>query len=63
MQLVYMAPERLMHGQMFPAGDVYAFGIMLWEMYHGAVRGQGLRRITDQKGEAHTAQQLFLPSS
>ncbi|KXZ49376.1 hypothetical protein GPECTOR_21g602 [Gonium pectorale] len=40
--LVYMAPERLLHGQLFPASDVYSFGVMLWEMHHGQRPYEGL---------------------
>ncbi|GFR49913.1 hypothetical protein Agub_g12021 [Astrephomene gubernaculifera] len=40
--LVYMAPERLLHGQLFPASDVFSFGVMLWEMYHGQRPYEGL---------------------
>jgi serine/threonine protein kinase len=31
-----MAPETLMSGQISRASDVYAYGIMLWELYTGA---------------------------
>ena len=29
------APEVLMHGGFSKAADVYAFGILLWEIYTG----------------------------
>ena len=31
--MTHMAPELLMYGKLSPASDVYAFGIMLWELY------------------------------
>eukprot|EP00879_Flechtneria_rotunda_P008456 GHRR01008858.1.p1 GENE.GHRR01008858.1~~GHRR01008858.1.p1 ORF type:complete len:979 (+),score=314.62 GHRR01008858.1:172-3108(+) len=31
--LTHMAPELLMYGKISRASDVYAFGILLWEMY------------------------------
>ncbi|GIL58521.1 hypothetical protein Vafri_13465 [Volvox africanus] len=40
--LVYMAPERLLQGQLFPASDVYSFGVILWEMYHGQRPYEGM---------------------
>ncbi|GFH30023.1 putative serine/threonine-protein kinase pats1, partial [Haematococcus lacustris] len=30
--LSHMAPETLLHGHLGPPADVYAFGIMLWEL-------------------------------
>ncbi len=32
---LYIAPEVLRTGKAAPASDVYAYGIILWEMYHG----------------------------
>jgi serine/threonine protein kinase len=34
--MTHMAPETLMSGQISRASDVYAYGIMLWELYTGA---------------------------
>uniref|UniRef100_A0A383W352 Protein kinase domain-containing protein n=1 Tax=Tetradesmus obliquus TaxID=3088 RepID=A0A383W352_TETOB len=31
----HMPPEMLRYGRMSPAGDIYAFGISMWEMYTG----------------------------
>eukprot|EP00882_Tetradesmus_deserticola_P015237 GHRQ01016228.1.p4 GENE.GHRQ01016228.1~~GHRQ01016228.1.p4 ORF type:complete len:103 (+),score=53.17 GHRQ01016228.1:592-900(+) len=33
----HMPPELLRHGRMSPAVDVYAFGVMMWELYTGEV--------------------------
>ena len=35
--MTHMAPETLMEGRMSKAGDVYAFGITLWEVRVAAV--------------------------
>lgn len=32
---LYMAPEILATGRSSTAADVFAFGVMLWELYHG----------------------------
>ncbi|KAG2487433.1 hypothetical protein HYH03_014000 [Edaphochlamys debaryana] len=40
--LVYMAPERLLEGQLCPASDVYSFGVILWEMHHGQRPYEGM---------------------
>ncbi len=42
--LAYMAPEVLMHGQLSRCSDVYAFGILLWELFTGGVAYQGVPR-------------------
>jgi serine/threonine protein kinase len=34
--MTHMAPELLLHGHVSKASDVYAFGILLWEMLVGA---------------------------
>jgi serine/threonine protein kinase len=36
-----MAPELLLHGHASKASDVYAFGILLWEMVTGLRAFQG----------------------
>lgn len=33
--LTHMAPEVLLQGKVSRASDVYAFGILLWELYTG----------------------------
>jgi serine/threonine protein kinase len=37
----HMAPEALLHGRISKAGDVYAFGISLWELFTGGQAYQG----------------------
>lgn len=31
--MTHMAPELLLHGQISKASDVYAYGVLLWELY------------------------------
>jgi serine/threonine protein kinase len=38
-----MAPELLLHGRASKASDVYAFGILLWELATGLRAFQGKR--------------------
>ncbi|KAI8463568.1 MAG: kinase-like domain-containing protein [Monoraphidium minutum] len=40
--LTHMAPERLIKGKMSAAGDVYAFGIMMWELWAGSSAFTGM---------------------
>ncbi|WIA39118.1 hypothetical protein OEZ86_005253 [Tetradesmus obliquus] len=40
----HMAPEALLHGRISKAGDVYAFGISLWELFTGGQAYQGIPR-------------------
>jgi serine/threonine protein kinase len=42
--LGYMAPEILLHGKLSFASDIFAFGIMLYEMYTGTQAYLGLPR-------------------
>jgi len=35
--VTHMPPELLMEGKLSKAADVYAFGVLLWEMYTGSV--------------------------
>lgn len=39
---LYLAPEQLQGAPASPASDVYAAGLVLWEMLHGAAPGAGL---------------------
>lgn len=40
--LQYMAPECLLKGHYTPSSDVYAFGVLAWELLHDAEAHQGL---------------------
>jgi serine/threonine protein kinase len=44
--LNWMAPEMIAEAQVSPAIDVYAFGIILWEMYSGMVPWAGMPDAT-----------------
>ena len=35
--VTHMPPELLMEGKLTKSADVYAFGVLLWEMYTGSV--------------------------
>lgn len=35
--VTHMPPELLMEGKLTKSADVYAFGVLLWEMYTGAL--------------------------
>lgn len=43
--LTHMAPEVLMFGKISRASDVYAFGILLWELYTGQQAFKGTPRV------------------
>ncbi|KAF6258193.1 kinase-like domain-containing protein [Scenedesmus sp. NREL 46B-D3] len=38
----HTSPELLRLGRLSPAGDIYAFGILMWELYTGRVAWSGL---------------------
>lgn len=40
--LSYLAPEVLINGCISPPGDVYSFGMLMWELMTGATPWQGL---------------------
>ena len=42
--VTHMPPELLTDGRLTKAGDVYAFGVLLWGMYTGTPPWQGMRR-------------------
>lgn len=35
--VTHMPPELLMEGKLTKSADVYAFGVLLWEMYSGEI--------------------------
>lgn len=39
-----MSPETLLHNRVSKAGDVYSFGITLWELYTAKYAYQGEQR-------------------
>lgn len=41
--VTHMPPELLLSGRLRPSCDVYSFGIMLWQLYTGAVPYAGMR--------------------
>lgn len=43
--LTHMAPEVLMYGKISRASDVYAFGILLWELYTAQQAFKGTPRV------------------
>jgi serine/threonine protein kinase len=40
--MTHMAPEILMYGKISSSSDVYAFGILLWELYTGSLAFKGV---------------------
>lgn len=42
--MTHMAPEIMLQGRVSKAADVYAFGVMLWEMFSGARPFEGIPR-------------------
>lgn len=42
LQQTHFAPETLMYGEVTPSSDVYAFGILLYELYTGNHAFQGV---------------------
>lgn len=42
--MTHMAPETLVHGQVSRASDVFAYGILLWELYTGEQAYKGIPR-------------------
>jgi len=41
----HMAPELLMDGRQSKAADVYAFGIVLWELFTGGQPFKGIQKV------------------
>eukprot|EP00775_Hariotina_reticulata_P010053 gene10053-10209_t len=42
--LTHMAPEVMLHGKLSRGSDVYAFGVLLWELYSGGHAFKGIPR-------------------
>eukprot|EP00775_Hariotina_reticulata_P012693 gene12693-12824_t len=40
--ITHMSPERLTSGRMSPAADVFAFGVMMWEVWTGKSAFKGM---------------------
>ncbi|KAJ9506971.1 hypothetical protein QJQ45_016559, partial [Haematococcus lacustris] len=51
--LSHMAPETLLHGHLGPPADVYAFGIMLWELMTAQRAYRGLPKTLIAHAIAH----------
>lgn len=43
--VTHMPPELLMDGKLTKSADVYAFGVLLWEMYTGLILITLFRRM------------------
>lgn len=41
----YMPPELITGGLLTKSGDVYAFGVILWELYHGERAWSGMKPV------------------
>ncbi len=41
--VTHMPPELLLSGRLRPSCDVYSFGVMLWQLFTGAVPYAGMR--------------------
>ena len=43
---LYVAPEILKNGKASKSADVYSFGVILWELFHGTLAWQHLAKVT-----------------
>jgi serine/threonine protein kinase len=46
---LYIAPEVLHKAQAARAADVYSFGVLLWELWHGRTAWEQLLRMTEHR--------------
>ena len=47
---LYIAPEILANGKAQKAADVYSFGVILWELYHGCLAWSQLMHLSKEGG-------------
>lgn len=60
--VTHMPPELLSEGRLSKAADVYAFGVLLWEMLTGARPWAGLRHVQIITHKMRNGSQLKWPS-
>lgn len=60
--VTHMPPELLEYGKVYPAGDVYAFALIAWEMYTGRAPFRGLARPQIVVGVVSQAMRPPFPS-
>uniref|UniRef100_A0A1D2ABN9 Protein kinase domain-containing protein n=2 Tax=Auxenochlorella protothecoides TaxID=3075 RepID=A0A1D2ABN9_AUXPR len=59
----YMPPELIIDGLLTKAGDVYAFGVVLWELYMGTRAWEGLKTSEVLNHVASKRSLVFPPST
>ena len=60
--VTHMPPELLAEGRLSKAADVYAFGVLLWEMYTSKRPWSGLRHVQIITHKMRASQLQFPPS-
>ncbi len=48
--VTHMPPELIEDGKVYPQGDVYAFGIMMWEVSHRTHTDQSQAMLLEHQG-------------